>query len=37
VDWTLALAPAVIFLAALIRSALGFGEALAAMPLPALL
>lgn len=36
-DWTLVLAAAVIFVATLIRSAFGFGEALVAVPLLALL
>src|SRR4051794_28404717 len=37
VEWTLLLVVAVIFLATLIRSAFGFGEALIAVPLLALL
>src|SRR5262245_59796416 len=37
VDWTIVSLPAVIFLATLIRSAFGFGEALVAVPLLALL
>jgi uncharacterized membrane protein YfcA len=36
-DWTILAVPAVIFLATLIRSAFGFGEALIAVPLLALL
>src|ERR1700736_4745322 len=36
-DWTILLVPALLFVATLVRSAFGFGEALVAVPLLALL